>query len=195
MIGFVAGFGRCGTSLTMAMLQAGGLPVSGSETVFENAGFSPVRTEVRWLNSQHGRIVKWVCPLSTWCPGEIEARTLWLERDPQEQARSQVKLALAFGEPITNPSAAVKACEDHIRTRTEAAVASAACHGPVTRLSFEQLLSDPAGSARGLARFFRDFGRLDVARAAAVVKPRSPACASGLEVDLDDIRQELLPHA
>ena len=38
MIGFVAGFGRCGTSLTMAMLQAGGLPVSGSETVFENAG-------------------------------------------------------------------------------------------------------------------------------------------------------------
>ncbi|MCB6178601.1 hypothetical protein LHP98_10720, partial [Rhodobacter sp. Har01] len=68
MIGFVAGFGRCGTSLACAMLAAGGLPVAGVAPVFEDHRFSPRRTDPAWRLAQTGRVVKWVCPLTTWCP-------------------------------------------------------------------------------------------------------------------------------
>jgi hypothetical protein len=195
MIGFVAGFGRCGTSLTMAMLAAGGLPVVGRGAIFEDPHFTPGRTNERWLLAQSGRIVKWVCPLSTYCPEAAQGRILWLDRDPEEQARSQVKLALACGERWADPDAKASAIAAQIRDHTDRALSYASDQGPVARLSFEDLLSDPLESAKRIAAFFRPFGVLDVARASAVVRPRGAACADGMEVDIATVRRELAFHA
>lgn len=194
MIGFVAGFGRCGTALTLAMLAAGGLPIVGSAPIFETLRFTPGRTDAGWLSGQSGRILKWVCPLSTWCPEEAQGPVLWLDRDPEEQARSQVKLARAFGDRLPDPEAKVRAVAMHIRHKTSAAQSSAAKQGPVTRLSFESLLSDPLQSARKLAEVFRPFGQLDVGRAAAMVRGRSPECAPQMEVEVHALYRQLARH-
>ena len=53
-LGFVAGFGRCGTSLVLAMLYHGGLRVIGNSSAFEDRRFTTEGVDHRWLLSQSG---------------------------------------------------------------------------------------------------------------------------------------------
>lgn len=181
MIGLVAGLARCGSSLTMAMLQAGGLPVVGCPPVFEVAQFQPQFTDETFLRRCDGRILKWLDPLNTYLPRTLEVGpVLWLDRDHVQQAASFKKLCALWGQDLSIQRGGGELPEQ-LANATSSAVARLSAYGNFTRLSFETILADPLGSASLLARHFRPLGVLDVRAAASVVKQRLPACQPEME--------------
>ena len=191
MRGFVAGFGRCGTSLTMAMLAAGGLPVVGSGEAFEDRRFGTEHVDHGWLARQSG-ILKWVDPIQTPVCRSWAAQTIWLDRDPVEQAKSQIKLAVACGVNCRGDEKTVAHIAAMLIRNREEALRRASWHGPVTVLTFELLLSDPARAAGIMSKAFGAFGELDQDRAIQIVRQRDTRCAVGLELDLAQLKAELL---
>jgi len=87
----VCGHGRCGSSLMMQMLQAGGFPVFGDYPAFEpdEVGFS--RNTETLLPLIEGRAAKILDPQLTQWPALPNVRVIWLDRDRNNQALSQVK--------------------------------------------------------------------------------------------------------
>lgn len=186
MIGLVAGFGRCGSSMVMRMLQAGGLPIVGKAPLFETIEFSSQGTVPSFLQRNDGRILKWINPIDTYLPHEFRGcPILWLDRDPAQWAESWMKLERLWQEtPLrADDPEAHAALVAKVQHRTKDAVRIAEERGHVRRLSFEEILADPVGAAEILADHFRPFGSLNVREASCVVSRRSPDCAPGMEFD------------
>ncbi|MGS4945563.1 hypothetical protein ACVDG3_08795 [Meridianimarinicoccus sp. RP-17] len=186
--GFVAGLGRCGTTMVMAMLDAGGIPVAGEPPDYEDMRLRPGITDTRWLAGQSGRVVKWIDPTTTFVPDGRYGPIAWLDRNPEEQARSQLKL-VAADQPGMSVSRRLRRAwvaslrGDRVKARREVQR-----RGTVLTLSFEAILRDPHKSAESLAAHFALLGALDVARAASVVEARSPACTPDLHMEARSIR-------
>lgn len=196
MIGLVAGFGRCGSSLVMAMLRAGGLAVSGHPPVFESTEFNEHCTSETFLRKKAGFILKWLDPTHTYLPPEFRGGpVLWLDRDPSEWAESHMKLRNMWtGSPMRHDDQETYvALTSEVVQRTASVIRKLESYGPLERLRFEDILARPSEAADTLARVFHAFGALDVSRAAAMVRSRPPQCAAGMEFDqaaaLDSIRR------
>ena len=88
----VVGLGRCGSSLTMQMLAAGGMPVHGKAPTYEVEEAMVGRMDRAWLAAQRGAIKvlepKRMPSLVLDHPGNA---IIWLDRDPDQQAKSQAK--------------------------------------------------------------------------------------------------------
>jgi hypothetical protein len=179
--GFVAGFGRCGTSLVMGMLAAGGLQTVGQAPIFEHPKLIERRADMRFLRRQGGKVIKWVDPISTNIVHHAIGPVLWLDRHVTEQAKSQIKLANAFGGNWPTNAAMIAEVANQLVGKRNSALSLAAMVGPVTFLTFETLLSDPRGSAKLLREVFRPLGALDILKASALVQARSPQCAEHKE--------------
>lgn len=90
----VCGFGRCGSSLVMQMLDAGGYPVTGTRPAYEDdVALLENRSHASRWRSYAGRAVKLLDPHIGKIPRDIPFRALWLDRDRKEQAKSQAKFA------------------------------------------------------------------------------------------------------
>jgi len=90
----VAGLGRCGTSLLMQMLEAGGAPVVGQYPAYEPDILRalPGNAEA-WRRVARGRCIKALDPHRWMPPAGEDYRVIWLDRNPVEQAASQLKMA------------------------------------------------------------------------------------------------------
>lgn len=89
----VCGFGRCGTSLVMQMLAAGGIPVTGRGPSHEEMPPGAYRHNADFWRSQYsGRAIKVLDPAIRRPPAGLNYRVIWLERDFWQQALSQIKL-------------------------------------------------------------------------------------------------------
>lgn len=186
MIGLVAGFGRCGSSLVMAMLRAGGLPVFGHPPIFESTEFNEHITSETFLRRKAGFILKWLDPTHTYLPPEFRGGpVLWLDRDPSDWAESHMKLRHMWtGSPMRHDDQETHAAlTSEVVQRTASVTRKLESYGPIERLRFEYILSRPSEAAGTLARVFHAFGVLDVSKAAALVHPRPPQCAVGMEFD------------
>lgn len=178
----VCGFGRCGTSMVMQMLAAGGLPCTGTYPIFEAT--LPTGADAAWWAAQRGKAVKILDLLGT--PGfRLPAgyyRAIWMDRRPAEQARSQSKFNAVFSpaeQRYIDTRANRRAIETAlIRDRPKAIQAlRRLCAEEPLILPFEDVLNAPDSTARRLAEWT---GRpLAVAAMAAQVAERSPACYPG----------------
>ncbi|WP_332116022.1 hypothetical protein [Azorhizobium caulinodans] len=176
---FVAGMGRCGTTMVMTMLDRGGFPVGDRPPAYEAqtpmvAG--NVKTDA--LRPFAGMAIKWIDPTISRAPAGMHARTIFLHRDPIEQAKSQLKLMGMA--PVRRHVRTVAAS---IRRDTEKCQQIVRALGPCLFTSFERILSDPAAEAVRMEAFLAD-PVFDPARAAAAVRPRSAACAPDLSLEL-----------
>lgn len=188
-ITLVSGFGRCGSSLVMQMLAAGGMPATGEYPTFEAT--CPGHTRgVDWWPTLAGKAHKVLNPTWDNVPGWVESgyRAIWLDRDPAEQAKSHQKFSAMFLPQEMNRvqgRAGRRALMASYREdRPDSlAVLRKRCAGRVLELRFELVLSNPAAVAAAINVFVG--GGLDVDAMAAVVRPRSPRCLPGfLEMDL-----------
>ena len=190
MIGLVAGHGRCGSSMVMAMLQAGGLPVVGHSPVYESPDFNEHFTSETFLRKHEGSILKWLDPTHTYLPAAFRGGPiLWLDRDPSTWAESHMKLhnmwtgsPLRHEDPVAHESLSAEVAE-----RTASVAQKISAYGPLERLRFEDILTSPRDAAEPLGRVFRAFGSFDVAKAAAVVRARTSECAAGMEFSPIDV--------
>ncbi len=97
----VHGIGRCGSSLAMQMLEAGGWPVVGQYPDYESDEVSPFRQGAVTSRRAHeitvpgawlGRAMKLIWPAAWGWGGGSPAVVVLATRDPLIQATSQVKL-------------------------------------------------------------------------------------------------------
>lgn len=184
---FVAGLGRCGTTLVMTMLDAGGFPVAGPRPAYEPSEHWPgLKPDMDWLNAQGGRAVKWLDPTHAPTLPEDLDRTpvvLLLERDPRQQALSQIKLV---AEPADLPARRLRSKWTRSIVRDMPVLAARLKRqAPLYRLRFEAILADPGKAAETLGRIVTaEFGRpFDVETSRQVVIPRSPRCAPHLRME------------
>lgn len=199
---FVAGLGRCGTTLVMTMLDAGGFPVTGPRVSYEPAErWRGGRPDMDWLRAQGGRAVKWIDPTHHFTlPGSLTQRPviILMERNPREQARSQVKLLSMMGMKGVGRRAE-RAMERSIKRDVPPMRAhlrnSAIVHG----IDFEDVLENPFWAARKLGRLvaYHYGADFDAESAASVVMPRHPSCAPDLSMEttiLPVIAAEIADH-
>lgn len=178
----VAGLGRCGTSAMMQALQAGGIPTVGDWPAFEpaEAGF-PV--DPGWLAAQAGRAVKVLEPHRSPAAMKVPHLAIWMERNLNEQARSQIKMVAALS------VAGATATRRERRLMSEALKhdtrkALALLHPVIARVEYEDLVERPVAVMHRIARRLPPGWRLDPEKAAAVIHRRDPRCAPGLDMEI-----------
>lgn len=180
----VCGFGRCGSTMAMAVLAAAGIPtVTGADDRSHELPLDIAHTLSR--PALEGRAVKLLDaslrPDDTPLPDPAAWRFLWLDRDPHQQARSQVKLLRGTGMRI--PSSAVADIERSYGPDRPRALAAYAELGPVHVDSYERALADPAEFGARLAEFLHPDLPFDQTRAAEAVHRRRGRCAPTLEFE------------
>ena len=189
MIVLVCGFGRCGTSMLMQMLQAGGMPVVGDYPAFEVEEVNEVTLggalDADWLRSIDGSALKVLDPQNGDLPRGFDYVVLWLNRDHREQARSQAKfLQTMAGIPVDRDDrralqkSYAKDMPKAIKVFRNAGVRE------VFGLTFEAILARPLDEATKIATYLRPLVILDPRRMASVVLARSPKCMPDLSVEL-----------
>lgn len=182
----VTGFGRCGTTLLMRMLDAGGMRCfADSRASFELGRLAVPSASVDW-GAYAGGAVKVLDPQRWFFDRGHRLRFLFLSRDSTEQARSQAKLLAMMG--VRRDAAQVRAIRASIE-RDLRHVGTVFGGQPVKFLRFEHLLAEPLREAGKIARFLeRD--DLDVEAMAAVVVRRSPRCLPDLRYELELVAAE-----
>ncbi len=173
----IAGLGRCGSTMVMEMLAAGGHPVVGSKPDFEEEAALPTLRS-RGPQVYVGSAVK-VLEMHRGClsslPGGARYRAVWLDRTPREQARSMSRFLAAAGAAPEN-RAVIRRLERGLDRDRPVALTNLrnAVGDQLLMLRFEEILVDPLSIARRLAAW-SDID-LDPVQMAAAVHVRSPKC-------------------
>lgn len=118
-------------------------------------------------------------------PRSVEWKFVWLDRDPDEQALSQVKL---LGLIDTGVAAAIDPGElaANLRDERDSLHGWFLARGEMWTGSFEAVLANPIAQVGDLAHFLdRPF---DEDAAAGVVLERAPACSAGLDIEHEILR-------
>lgn len=185
---FIAGFGRCGTTMAMTMLDRGGFPVSGPRPAYEVNEMSLLGVNIGWVNAQAGRAVKWVDPMVARInPAALTARPVIIHmmRPATEIAASQVKMA-HWMMGIPNDRRTRRAFAADIKAKAGRMDAILQMTGRCYHMSFDWVLAQPKEAAMELADILKmEFGAdFDPVAAARVVIPRSPLCAPDMRIEI-----------
>jgi len=175
----VSGLPRSGTSLMMAMLEAGGIaPLTdgarGADAdnprgYYELERVKRLPEDAGWLSEAGGRAVKVVSELLRHLPDDRRYRVVFMRRRLDEILASQAKMLERRGEPPGASEADLRAL---YQVHLEAIFAwlDQAPHATALYLSYNRLLSDPAPHVARLSEFV---GRpLDTAAMASVIDAR-----------------------
>ena len=187
----VCGFGRCGTSLMMQMLAAGGIPVVGGAPGYEEE--VPAGADAAyWLEHYAGRAIKVLDPQRERPPAGLNYKIIWLDRAFRQQALSQIKFIkmMEAGKYIPPAKWQVKRMEKlniAERPRAIATIYGLAGKENCFGLMFEQLIVAPNIAAKQIWDVLGQYSTLPAEQAdahvlsmAAVVRPRSPENYPGL---------------
>lgn len=156
----VSGFGRCGSSLLMRILDAGGVDVicdpgnrGGSyETELANSVVFHGGS-VEWLAQQHGRAIKLLSVGNRTWPEAFRFRLIWIDRDPGEQSRSQAHFMV---EEARFPKSEARQIAARLRRSYGADRARTFKRirpRPILRLTFEGLINKPEIAVVQIIRF------------------------------------------
>ena len=181
----VCGFPRCGSSLVMQMLAAGGLPCVGRYPAFEEpAHVYPGDLDAAWFSAQVGRAVKVLDPINARPPGGVRYRAIWLDRDLGEQTKSWSKFGQGVGlldSPLARPARRALAAS-FVRDRPRSLRLLESLGAATYLLTFESILGHPERSAYAIDMHLG--GGLDVAKMAAVPLKRDAACRPDMAIEL-----------
>ena len=178
----VCGFGRCGSTMAMQMLAAGGLrPGNADEPPYEGdrvamAGEDFTGTCVKLLDKPITAAVL-AGPTRAW-------RFIWLDRNRYEQALSYLKFLkhLAPLTGITGDNFTPEQVANTFRRDRPGHIAQLHAAGRVLVLNYDSVLADPAAAADRVRQ--KILPGLDVTAAAAQVHQRDGLCRPDLAVEL-----------
>lgn len=175
-ITIVCGFGRCGTSLVMQMLDAGGMPVHDSWPAYEDTEAHGSNRTL--MDTLPGKAVKMLDHQLSSLTGAHAYDFIWLDRDEREQAKSALKLMATFGYPVD--AGAVKTmARSYAKDRPRTLARLRSFPGArMMRLRFEHIVACPFEAAQSLVNFVGL--ALDRKAMERQVRPRSTQCLPGL---------------
>jgi hypothetical protein len=137
-----------------------------------------------YLSAHPEHAFKMLNPLDIKLPNIMpSAVVIWLDRDVEQQARSQAKFVhLTMGFPMAT-RAYLRQWAATLRHDRAPALATLR-DWPRLYLSFEGIIRKPDTAAADIARFLSPWwGGLDTARMAAVVLPRPTDCTPGIAIE------------
>jgi hypothetical protein len=190
----VAGLGRCGSTMTMHMLAAAGVPCLGQPPGYE-AAETRHDVEPSWLLNQGGSAVKILDPQrvlnfgKNWVQIDEDVKVIWLERRHAEQAKSIAKM-LRMVEGLDPRNRHIKRIHKGLDDdRRRARYLLQGWCWPTITLRFEETLARPLVASQAIARFLAPDFELDTNAMAAAVRPRSPLCAKDLSMELTLLKE------
>lgn len=184
----VTGFGRCGSSLVMQMLEAGGMPCTGEYPAFEAEYGSVILgggvLTADMLAALQGRAVKLLDLHRGVLPKGPDYRVIWINRNHAEQGKSQAKFlstltGMSLGRNVARDfSKSYGADTPKLRKAlARAGVTTALC------LTFETVLAAPRDAAAQIAAHV-GIPLTRTTDMANVVRARDPVCAPDLSLEL-----------
>lgn len=198
----VCGFGRCGTSMLMEMLAAGGIEPAGNtaprshELLLGGEGLQDVVPRLAATGDLDGHTVKLLDYALRWpIPTGPNWSFVWLDRDHVEQARSTMKLLGSLGAldpfPVDGTELQQRHHQWHLADQFRSFVRSYGHDrpkalgalrklGPVVVLQYEQVLANPLRAIRHLRRIAP---HIDGVAAASVVHRRDGRCRPTLDFE------------
>ena len=157
--------------MVMQMLSAGGVPCTGKFPAFEGRQVAGHAFKVLDPQSPHVTMPTWVNTV------------IWIDRNPNEQAKSHVKFtALVAGRQYSRD--ARRKLPDSIKRDRAAAMAMLAPRWGASRLlvlSFEDVLADPVGFSVVIGQFID--GSFDVVAAQLAVVRRPAGCRPDMAIE------------
>ena len=172
----VCGLGRCGTSATMQMLEAGGIPCLSTYPAYEQ-GLEPRKVPVDALKAKGPCAVKILEPQYSKWPADMPRRVIWLDRDYVEQARSTCRF---IGVPETRH--AVRALAVSFRQDMYKCI-SQLKDWPMIRIHFEDLVANPKAIADRIKTLIDGSWSFDTDKAAMTIIRRGPEAQKTLWVE------------
>lgn len=178
MITIVAGFARCGSSMVMQMLNAGGYPVTGLYPGFEDK--RALHTDCPSWSKLEGKAIKVLEPFFVGVPKGYQYKTIWLQRDYEEQAKSNIKFArIMLGLPASE--ADVPAYVKGYKHDQPICMKLLKQRGELLKVRFEDILMYPRAYAKTFSEFLQK--DLDISKMAEAVLLRSFECQPELEIE------------
>ncbi len=180
----VSGVGRCGTSMVMAMLGAGGMEVVGEPPLYQDPWSAEelARDLNGFRGSLQGHVVKLLYPRLWVLDEKAPYRCIWLVRDPMQQAASQAKLHFHATGEETSAARLRQLTKDNIRLSVQGLCHLREDFGDGTTVyarRFEWCLNQPHALAMDLAKFLDE--DLDTGKMERVVRKRLPECSPFVE--------------
>lgn len=173
----VSGLPRCGTSLMMQVLGAGGIGIVTDNVRAADAdnprGYHEyelakrIRQDRSWLPAARGKAVKMVSPLLPYLPPTERYRVVFMERDLTEMLDSQERMLLRSGHPTIPRAEKLAAFSLHL-DRIHRWLACQP-HMAAIRVRYASLVERPENEIALVDGFLG--GRLAVADAMLVVEP------------------------
>ena len=176
----VSGLPRSGTSMTMKMLDAGGIPLVSDEVrlpdednprgyfELESVKGLAEQDDKSWLAEARGKAIKIISHLLRELPHHHAYRVIFMNRHIQEVIRSQNKMLIRRGEKLSGDDQNVNALfEQHLRLiqpwlRKQQ-------NFSVLDLHYSEVVNDPLRGAAQIAGFLKT--DLDQEKMASVVDP------------------------
>lgn len=186
----VSGLGRCGTSMVMQLLDAGGIRCAGRAPAYEPERASPESFDPDFIASCAGGAVKLLDPYRVPVI-QAPALVIWCRRDFMEQAKSQIKFVRLIFQIDVRSSAKEKMRKKLIEDHDKAWkwLSKMPERLAFMQVLFEDLIRDPVVAARAIGDFIRPHGfSLDDQAAATAVIPRTVRCLPGL-LEIDQINR------
>jgi hypothetical protein len=179
---FVSGLGRCGSSMTMQMLDAAGIPCVGDYPAFETWETNAAAISREWLSEHQGYAAKMLDPHRSSVPDDANCVIIWLDRDAGEQARSQCKMISMLGG--VDVSGQWRAMRSQIRKDRRKCL-KIIDRWPVMMFTFEGILSNPLEISRDIAGCLSPWFDISerVYDMANVVLPRKLASMPDLSIE------------
>lgn len=174
----VAGLGRCGTTLVMRMLAAGGVPTIGTAPDWESPENVRLLEDdpIAWAHAIDGKAVKLLDAHRHQLPDLSDFRLIWLQRDAREQAKSMLRLLGTMFSTIQIDRKSIRAMQSGIQRDTPLALRAIGLAGSHRSIAmpFERILNQPLLSAHVLCDFLDIPANRALIMASQVMK-RSPA--------------------
>lgn len=179
----VCGLARCGTSLTMQMLDAGGYPCVGEYPSYETRESSAFELTNDYVKKASGAALKVIDPQMATARGVdlSQCRIIFLTRDPIEQAKSQIKMANMIFKAAEPTRENIRAMSAGIKRDLQ--LCRKIFKGQeVLYISFENLITKPENTVSKLSDFV---GGIDEGKALSQLRLRKPENYTGfLEMEL-----------
>lgn len=184
----VSGLTRCGSSLMMQMLYAGGCPVScdpGNELISgEHSDQLSGLREIA-LGLTEGKAIKILDPHRFPLPPYKQYAVIWMTRNYTEQSKSMAKFVQMLLGVRQSKRTLARKFEKMLPTE-EAQCLKILGDSVVAEVDFEKLITNPRSEAERIAFILNDVVKLDVEKMVSVVIKRSPSCYPGM------LEQELI---
>ena len=172
----VSGLPRSGTSMMMAMLEAGGMALlvdgaraadlDNSNGYFEFEPVKKITKDQAWLSMARGKAVKIVSPLLTNTPASFSYKIIFMRRALPEILSSQQRMLARRGENALHDDAKMTELYEKHLLRVEEWMA-AQPHIKVLHVDYAETLSYPMESAQRVSAFLNNALNLE-AMAASV---------------------------